>query len=449
MGCGAAVLCILLLCYAETAAFAWDEGFHLLAAQLVRNGKRLYLDFFFPQTPLNTYWNAGWMLLFGDTWRTAHAAAALCTGLAAYLLAQYVRARSGTLAAVCCLVIFGLNELVVLFGGIGQAYGFCLLALVCAFRCAVMARDSDSARYAAATGFFAGLAVGASLLTAPAAVVFFIYASRRLKTAGAFLAAAALPFLPVFIASWQAPHEVLFQIFQYNFTFRTAAWPQDKLIANDLSVYKSFFRSPDALSLTILGVAGFLRSRRNPDAALCLSLAVTMSLYIAIARPTFSRYFIFVVPFLTVLAISSLPRVAPLALSAVTALSLIYTLYATRESYGWSQVEQIAKQVNTVTPPGAPILADEMVYFTSRRTPPSSLEHQNSHKPLKLAPLFLTSLHIIPQPELDRLTKAGTFLTVASCEDEEKDIALGLPTRYRHNAEAGECTVYWDLVRGR
>ena len=48
IGCG-------LLIYAETMAFYWDEGFHVLAAQLIGRGSRPYLDFFFPQPPLNTY----------------------------------------------------------------------------------------------------------------------------------------------------------------------------------------------------------------------------------------------------------------------------------------------------------------------------------------------------------------------------------------------------------
>ncbi|MGA3040886.1 MAG: hypothetical protein ABSF54_08895, partial [Bryobacteraceae bacterium] len=47
--------------YAQLRAFAWDEGWHLLAAQNINRGKRPYLDFCYPQTPLNVYWNAGWM----------------------------------------------------------------------------------------------------------------------------------------------------------------------------------------------------------------------------------------------------------------------------------------------------------------------------------------------------------------------------------------------------
>ena len=53
-----ALLAAALMLYAQTWAFTDDEGFHLLAAQLIKGGMRPYLDFCFPQTPLNAYWNA-------------------------------------------------------------------------------------------------------------------------------------------------------------------------------------------------------------------------------------------------------------------------------------------------------------------------------------------------------------------------------------------------------
>src|SRR5579862_9383513 len=74
-----------LMVYARTDAFAWDEGFHLLTAQLITRGKRPYLDFNFSQTPLNAYWNAFWMTIFGQSWRTAHGVAAVMTAGAVLL----------------------------------------------------------------------------------------------------------------------------------------------------------------------------------------------------------------------------------------------------------------------------------------------------------------------------------------------------------------------------
>src|ERR1700730_2410379 len=79
-----------LMVYAHTDAFTWDEGFHLLTAQLITRGKRPYLDFNFSQTPLNAYWNALWMLMFGQSWRIAHLAASLMTAGAILLMADYL-----------------------------------------------------------------------------------------------------------------------------------------------------------------------------------------------------------------------------------------------------------------------------------------------------------------------------------------------------------------------
>ena len=58
-----------------------------MTAQSINRGKRPYLDFVFPQTPLNAYWNAAWMRLFGDTWHTPHGVAAVMTALAVLLTA--------------------------------------------------------------------------------------------------------------------------------------------------------------------------------------------------------------------------------------------------------------------------------------------------------------------------------------------------------------------------
>src|ERR1700686_847326 len=52
-----------LVVYSQTDASVEDEGFHLLAAHLMKIGEKPYLDFCFPQTPLNAYLNALWLLI--------------------------------------------------------------------------------------------------------------------------------------------------------------------------------------------------------------------------------------------------------------------------------------------------------------------------------------------------------------------------------------------------
>ena len=450
---GAVLLAAALLFYSQTSAFAWDEGFHLLAAQLIRNGKRPYLDFFFPQTPLNAYWNALWMLLFGDTWRIAHLAAALSTATGAYVLAQYVQSRLGTAMALCSLAAFGFNELIFRFGAIGQAYGFCLLMLICAFRCSVIARERHGSTWAAAAGLFSGAAAAGSLLTAPAVPVFLLWLAfytRSFRVVAAFAGAAFIPFLSVIIPAMDAQSVVFFQIFDYNARYRAVLWTGNAALANNFNVYKSFFQSPSALALASLSFIALPKLRRQPDVLLCAAQTVVLALYIGSPSPTFSRYFVFVVPFLVLMALAGLQQVpqnrrrtGAAVLVAIVVFSLARTLYRERDSYGWQQMETIARKVNEVTAPGAPILADEQIYFLARRMPPSGMEHENSHKPLPLTREFRAALHIVSRTELDRATQAHQFATVATCADEDSIEKSGLPKIYRHSADVGECTVFW------
>src|SRR5665213_1075925 len=123
-----------LLIFSQTDAFVWDEGFHLLAAQLITRGERPYLDFNFSQTPLNAYWNALWMLVFGQSWRVTHAAAAVMTAgaimmTADFLFFRFPVARWRFAAALFSALALGSNVLIVQYGTIGQAYALCLFLI--------------------------------------------------------------------------------------------------------------------------------------------------------------------------------------------------------------------------------------------------------------------------------------------------------------------------------
>ena len=160
-----------LLVYAEKWAFTWDESFHLLAAQLIAAGKRPYIDFCFPQTPLNAYWNAGWMRLLGENWRVPQAFAALFTVGAVALTARFVFLRFPApswraAAALSAALLTGLNAMVFIYGPVAQAYGICLFALMVAFQLTVRAVDRSELPWPAAAGFFAGTAAASSLLSA-------------------------------------------------------------------------------------------------------------------------------------------------------------------------------------------------------------------------------------------------------------------------------------------
>lgn len=473
--CGAvSLLAAGLLTYSQTLAFAWDEGFHLLAAQSILHGKRPYADFLFSQTPLNAYWNAFWMGLFGDTWRTAHAVAALCTAASVMLMAdclftRFPLPRWRTAAALAAVCVIGLNVLIVEFGTIGQAYGFCLLLLTAAFRAAILAPGRKGPLAAFAAGLFSGAAAASSLLTAPAAPVLLLWilrynrTGRRAAKCAGFIAGVVAAFLPLLRLAAIAPRNVLFGVVEYNFLYRGVHWTTAS--DHNLAVLLSWIDSSHALLLIFLAAAGLsfvvFRSgwtgAQRAEYYLCGWLVLALGAHIATARPTFGRYYLLVVPFAGMLAVAGLywlaarlyapdrPYPPLLVLAALLSFGQAKLLYEARDGFRWTDVETIARKVNEVTPPGRPIFADEPVYFVAGRTPPSGMELMDSHK-LEFPADRAAAQHVVPGSEVARRIRAGEFATVESCEDDEGVPADGLDAVYAHKAEFDDCVVRWGRV---
>ncbi|HVO97016.1 MAG TPA: hypothetical protein VMT15_03075 [Bryobacteraceae bacterium] len=464
-----------LMAYAQTWAFAWDEGFHLLAAQLILKGMRPYIDFFHAQTPLYAYWNAFWMRIFGDTWRTAHAVSAVCTTLALWLVGDYVLDRfQGDVwrknwrvpLALAAVVITGANSQVVQFGTIGQGYGICLLGIVAAFRCAVANAKKDDLWSAFGAGFFASVAAASSLLTAPMGPTLFVWMllppGARLKRALAYIAGGVIPFLPLLRLFLISPKVVFFGAVKYHLSYRTVDWSEsDK---QNIDVASSWLESPHAMLMFFLGLLAlvFLARTNIPMALrrefrLCIWLTAMESAYLLYVRPTFPRYYLFVVPFAAIICVVGLyyagthigrpdkPAWATLIAIGLMGLGIGRTFYNGKGDFHWSDLVKLANKVNEVTRAGGVIDSDEAVYFLTRRTPPSGMEYEDTHK-LRLSNELSEQLHVFSKEELKRRVKAGTFDTVATCEDDEKqDKDDNLPELYRQKTSVGDCTVYWDL----
>lgn len=462
-----------LLAYSQTLAFHWDEGFHLLAAQFISHGKRPYLDFIFAQVPLNAYWNAAWFHLFFPSWRLAQALAALETWLAVVLMARYLLARFPApewrrAAALVSTSLFGLLVLTFTFGAIAQAYGFCLLMLVAAFRVVVVARDRASLWLALLAGCLAGCAVSASLLTAAAAPAMLLWlwiyngAGNRWSKSIAFAAGAVLPAIPVLRFLAEGPRQVWFDLVQYHAIYRRADWPG--ATPHDIDVLSSWLQDTQQLLFLGLTVAGWLFFRRSrwqgaerSEFRLCLWLALAIGAQNVVAHPTFPQYFVFVVPFLTLPAAIGLyaavkrlhypgpPERAALALGCFMLLSLGRSLFYNRDANTWHPVVAAANKVDQVTPPGAALLAPEQIYFLTLRTPPPGLEFGFGQK-LDFGPKRNALLHILPRAEVERQGRAGRFATAAVCDDDDQVERINNWNVYKQRADLGECTVFWQLA---
>jgi 4-amino-4-deoxy-L-arabinose transferase-like glycosyltransferase len=457
--------------YAQLRAFAWDEGWHLVAAQSINRGRRPYLDFCFPQTPLNAYWNAGWLRVFGDTWHTPHAVAAVMTALAVLLTGRYLLRRfpvagwrvATAVAAMCC---FSLNIVVVEYGALAQAYALCLFLIVTAFLYTVAAVDREAPWSAGAAGLLAGAACNCSLLTAPVAPVLLIWmlfsnrAGNRWAKLGAFAVGGAVACVPLAWLFAQGPQQTIFNVLHYNLLYRQRQW--EGALAHNFGEWFAWVSSPQALMLGGLALAGvlFIRKRSGWERALrrefYLSawLAVALIVHISTATPTFRRYYLLAVPFLAILACAGLYDVGSrlgspdrpwwpvLIVSLLTGACLTKAMIEGHEDFSWYDVEQIAAKVKPVTPPQAVLFADEPTYFVTRHVPPSGLELEDSHK-LDFPPAVARQLHVIPQKELDLEIKAGAFDTLEISDDDERIEKLGLRKMYAHSAKVEDYDVFW------
>jgi hypothetical protein len=464
-----------LLLYSQTLAFAWDEGFHLEAAQLIVSGKKPYLDFLHAQTPLNAYWNAIWLKLFHDSWHGPHAVAAIMASCGLILAADFLRTRfripGWTLPAVLtALFLAGGNAMVVEFSTIGQAYGLALFLIVAAFRCAVAAVERGSVLLSALTGFLSGAAALSTLLTAPAAPVLLIWIlfycrpepgrGRRAAHFLAFAAAALVPVIPLVLLFVKSPSVVIFDVFKYHMFYRRSDW--EGATRHDWEVFSSWIEFPQSLVLGALTAAGLWfvakksgwERQQRAEFYLCGWLALGLGLYISTAHPTFQQYYLFTVPFLSILSAVGLFAIASqmgaraafwpvLGVCLLTLFGLARFLYDGREDTTWSVLQKVSDQVDRVTPPGAPLYADEHVYFLTHRVPPSGNEYVSSHK-LRLEPALAAAVKQVPQPEMDREVAAGAFTTIETCEGEDWIAERKLITLYRQKAEFGECAVFWD-----
>jgi hypothetical protein len=455
-------------------AFVWDEGFHLLAAQLMDNGRTPYIDFCFPQTLLNVYWNAFWMRLFGQNWRVTHVAAAILIAGGVYLIADFVLKRFPVPrwrfpCALAVAGLTGLNDVVVQFGPIAQSYASGLFLSVAAFRLAVSAVAPETGLWAFAAGLCAGAAAGSTLLTAPVAPVLLLWLwaynlrGARWSKVLVFCFGCVLPFTPMISLFVKAPKQTFFNIVQYQAMFRRVRW--DGATTHDIDALTAWLDSTPALLLGLLALAGFLflrkqavwEQQRRAEFYLCAWLSGALILYIASAHPTFQRYFIFAVPFCSVVAVVGLyaagSRLAGAArpfwptalLGTLLALSSGKMLFDNRDSTTWKHYEEIAKKIREVTPPNANFYADEQVYFLLRRTPPPGLEFSYSHK-LDLPPQQEALFHIVSERKLNEQVKAGKFATVESCKDERID-EMHLTELFPNQADIRDCSIFWGKVK--
>ena len=458
--------------YAVTGAFVWDEGYHLIAAQQISLGKLPYLDFCFPQTPLNAFLNAGIIRLFGQRWQPIHVVATLFSMGAMLLTAQYLLARFPVprwrlACALCAAIFIGLNEVVFQFATIAQAYGICLFFTVAAYRLALGTPARSNLLLPLGAGLLGGIAADSSLLTAPILPVLLIWIWRfdcvnsAVRKSVAFIVGVGIAFLPVVWLYLKGPEQTLFNVVRYHAIFRRVDWPPPLANHHDLLVFTSLVDSTQGLMLALLGVAGGWFLVRQCDWArpqkaefyLAAWISLAEGAYLCTPHPTFSRYYLLLTPFVTIVGMAGLYSVATKvgygdrpkwpAAFAGGLMALMFTSFLAQMSdqTTWQEYEKVAKKVAEVTPKGGRIFADELVYFALQTSPPSGMECSYTHT-VALPPKEEKLQHLVSEAQLKEQFARREFDTVQSCSDAEVG-KLGLPGSYPHKIDMDDCTVYW------
>lgn len=461
-----------LLIYSQTYAFAWDEGFHLVAAQLIKAGWRPYLDWMFPQTPLNAYWNALWMRVFKESWRVTHAVAAMETSLAVLLTGLFVLRRFPVprwrlAAAIFCATLVGTNLAVVEFATIAQAYGFCLLAIVAGFWLTVIAVDRAGPLMAFGAGLAGGIAAGGSLLSAPVAPSLLVWmlvvnrAGSRWAKGVAFCGGVALAFVPVLRLFAMGPRQTWFSIVQYHLYYRQVEW--SGAIAHDFDTLAGLIDSPQALLLVLLAMIGVLfvyyrsgwERARKQEFYLCVLVTLALAAHLSSAHPTFARYFLFTTPFLSYLAAAGIyftggrlwsedrPWLPVMVMCAIVTLGAAKELYDLSDEMTWGDLEKVAAKVKQVAPADRPLVADEEIFFLLHRLPGYGLAVRDSQK-LKLPPAQAAMLHLLPAADLQKQVQDGKYYAVETCDDDGWFEPDHVEPFFKNRADVRDCSVLWD-----
>jgi hypothetical protein len=438
-----------------------DEGFHLLAAQLVMSGKKPYLDFFYQHPPLYVYLTAGWMSVFGDTWRSAHALSALFTSgcivtVASYLFDRWRGQPAGPGVAVTATLILSLSSLVLAFGTLGQPYSFCLFFSVASFRLTISSGRSRNRVLPVLAGLCAGAAAASSLLSLPIAPILFFWMIRhnqngnRLSKTLAFLCGALLPFVPLLILFVKGPRQVWLDLFQYHVFYRDPDPNASNFLANLKTLAKLIVESPGPMLLLV--TLGSLRSFKKTymgdgewrtEFRLCFWLMLSLAAYLTLPLPTFAQYYVLLMPFVIILAsagihlistASGLGRMRWLIMAVIiltgTNLQGVYSeIRATRGC--WQSLEGTAVRINSVTPADGLVYGNEMFYFVSRHLPPPGLENSfaTDNLPATLAPLS----HAATPAQIDERLASGYFDSVIIGADDPRVERFNLLGIYPRN----------------
>lgn len=382
-----------------------DEGYHLLAARLLRAGWTPYRDFVYQQTPLLPVVLAGIHSLFGATWRSSHLELGLGSSAAILLAAAWLAQRIPDAtwrpyAFVCTLLFVGLNHLVLFAASWSLPYAAIQLCLLIpAFVLTTLAATQITWIWAALAGFLMGCSMACCLLTAlvgPVAALWLACTAKgaRWRRVVAFGAGWLIPLVVVLYVALLAPRLAWFNLVEFHLVHRRTDFSTGQLAYEQLRVLSAWLTCPQSMVLVLCtGLGWYSLADKAIGVQQRAELWLSFGFFLAVAVipvfsiPTFADYFSMATPFLALPATygairvgqTMAPNVSPFRLLApllgLYLLGLCYNVHAIRSLliHRWPHLEQVAHQVKALAPDGS-VYAKPELYFVSGLIPPPALE---------------------------------------------------------------------------
>jgi hypothetical protein len=323
--CVAAAVFLVFLGVSLRRLIDGDEGFYLVAARLIREGKRPYGDFFYLQMPVFPYVVAGWMSVVGAGWYSARILAAiLAAGIGLLVFHHAARRTQSLLLAALAVLLFAASGLSLGWFSAVKTYGLSEVLLLVCFLCAGSRRRGALV----VSGICLGLATSVRLYVIVAGPCVALYLARSLgptralvRSLGTFAAGTAVGLsscVPFLLRDREA--------FVFDtITFHSLRYPEggESLIGDFGQKWETVLsllglRASEGtggiqfLLLLGAGLYGCWPGRGTKN-SLSRYFWVALGITSLLPNPTFNQYFCLLVPFLAVDVVEQLHAAWPLS----------------------------------------------------------------------------------------------------------------------------------------
>jgi len=332
-----AIVSLWSLFLSQITTINGDEGFYLVAAQMVSNGAVPYVDFFYPQMPYLPYILAP-VTRICSTWSSIRIFHSLMPVLICAFVLLYLRKRHSFSCGVLGTVFLASNSLFMPMHIILKPYGLSTLFMYLAVLFVLLLHGDNGFRFiskrrqyifALSAGLFGSLSIGTRLtMIFPFLVIalFLIY-QRNMFLLLTFIAGSCIGACGILVSMFMHFDSFIFNNLTYH-SIRSS----DGLIGNlkqKVGCVREFANDSQYITLLIFALFGTFRLHRS-ERMLLWSVVIGIWISAVLPTPVWHQYFTTSVPFLILLgapALCMLNRRSCLALCSLLCLYVCIHIY--------------------------------------------------------------------------------------------------------------------------